>query len=104
MSSARRHREDLLDSRNWPTPETSITPGWRFVSVGFEGDQVDLGGGVNPWTLDWGDSDGWIVVAHPSYPAQRHTMFVYEIANPRAIFAAGELSNGVWGFCVPETA
>jgi len=48
--------------------------------------------------------DGSITVAHPSYPAQRHTMFTYEAVAPSGTvaFAAGEFSNGVWGFFVPD--
>lgn len=93
-----------MDPANWPTAATPITPGWRFASIGFEGDPTDVGGGIDPWAIDWGATKGWIVVAHPSYPLQRHSMSVYE---PRfqtrpLMFAAGEFSNGVWGFFVPE--
>ena len=104
MTRAEVRHEDLMDPASWPTPATPITPGWRFVSIGFEGDPTDIGGGLNPWALDWRDTKGWIVVAHPSYPLQRHTMSVYEVdETPSAVvFAAGELSNGVWGFFVPE--
>lgn len=83
-----------------------MTPGWRFVSIGFEGDPVDVGGGVNPWRWPshWVGTGEHITVAHPSYPRQRHSMAVYvlEGAVPPVRFAAGELSNGVWGFFVPE--
>jgi hypothetical protein len=80
-----------------------VDPGWRFVSIGLEGDLVDIGGGVNPWTVKWVSTHGLIVVAHPSYPSERHVMFTYEVAgsNPPIVFAAGEFSNGVWGFFVP---
>jgi hypothetical protein len=42
-------------------------------------------------------------LSHPQYPAQRHVMSVYEVADsdPAVRFAAGEFSNGVWGFYVP---
>ena len=88
-----------------PFPEDSepITPGWRFVSIGLEGDPVDVGG-VNPWGKAWTDTRERIVVAHPSYPNERHRMWTYEVAGPDGpvAFAAGEFSNGVWGIFVPE--
>jgi hypothetical protein len=106
VTRAEVNHHDLLDPGNWPTDETPITPGWRFVSIGFETDPTDIGDGLNPWTSDWGSTTGWIVVAHPSYPWQRHSMSVYEVdhSGRHVVFAAGELSNGVWGFFVPEDA
>jgi hypothetical protein len=79
-----------------------VDEGWRFVRIGFEGQPTDVGG-INPWAAEWIPTDGRITVAHPQYPSQRHTMFTYRIAgaNPPVIFAAGEFSNGVWGFFVP---
>ena len=104
MSRAEVRHENRLDPRNWPTEATPVSVGWRFVSIGFEGDPTDIGGGLDPWTVDWGPTTGWIVAAHPSYPWQRHSMAVYEpeARGRRCTFAAGELSNGVWGFFVPE--
>ena len=82
-----------------------VTPGWRFLHVGFEGDQVELDG-VRLWGVDWGRSQGRIVVAHPSYPDQRHLMWIYRIPTERGVvaFAAGEFSNGVWGFFMRGTS
>lgn len=78
-------------------------PAGIFVSIGFEGDEVDLGG-VNPWTSTWVPLGGRITVAHPSYPSQLHTMFTYEVPGPDrpVVFAAGEFSNRVWGVFRPE--
>ena len=83
-----------------------ITPGWRFVSIDVDGANV-LIKGVNPWKFrdEWrAISDDPITVAHPCYPAQRHLMYVYELALPsgKIRFATGEFSNGVWGFYSPE--
>ena len=80
----------------------SASQGWRFVSIGWEGDTTDVGG-VNPWDVKWTHTDRRITVAHPSYPSQRHTMFINEVAGsiPAITFAADEFSNGVWGFYVP---
>jgi hypothetical protein len=85
-------------------PARPVDPGWRLVSIGLEGEPVDLGSGVDPWTVSWTSTHGRIVVAHPSYPRERHEMFTYEVAasDPPIVFAAGEFSNGVWGFFVPE--
>lgn len=79
-----------------------LTPGWRFVHIGFEGDGVELRG-VRLWGLDWGRSIAKITVRHPQYPDERHPMWVYrvEAAGQKLEFAAGEFSNGVWGFFEP---
>jgi hypothetical protein len=81
----------------------SITPGWRLVFIGLEGEPVSLHG-HDPWKHEWNScSEDAVVVAHPSYPSQRHEMSVYKLAAPGESirFAAGEFSNGVWGFFVP---
>jgi hypothetical protein len=80
-----------------------ITPGWEHVAIGLEGDKVSLSG-LNPWQLKWHAlEEPPITVAHPSYPHQRHPMWVYELhtEGKTVKFAAGEFSNGVWGFYVP---
>jgi len=79
-----------------------VDRGWRFVSIGLEGQPADVGG-VNPWEVKWTATGGRITVAHPQYRSQRRVMFVYEVTDsvPRIRFAAGEFSNGVWGFFVP---
>lgn len=58
---------------------------------------------MNPWEVEWVAAGGRIAVAHPQYPSQRHVVSVYEVKGPvpRVRFAAGEFSNGVWGFFVP---
>lgn len=78
-----------------------IDPGWRLVSIDFEGRSVDIGG-VNPWNCEWVPTHGKVTVAHPSYPSQRHTMNTYELtgSDGPVAFAAGEFSNGVWGFFI----
>lgn len=80
-----------------------LTPGWQNVHIGFENAPVSIEG-VNPWNHSWVSlrADP-IVVAHPSYPNQRHSAMAYEItqSEKRVVFAAAELSNGVWGFYVP---
>lgn len=80
-----------------------VDSAWRFVSIGVEGGSVDIRG-MNPWEHEWISTGGRVVVAHPSYPSQRHTMKTYELLRPQGpiTFAAGEFSNGVWGFFVPS--
>jgi hypothetical protein len=81
-----------------------FTPGWKFISIGFEGNEVSLGG-LNPWKMKWHSLKlPEITVAHPSYPKERHSMSQYELRTEfkSVRFAAGEFSNGVWGVYVPE--
>lgn len=82
-----------------------VDRGWRFVSIGHEGQQTDVAG-VNPWEVEWTATGSRITVAHPQYPAQRHAMSIYEVTGsvPPMRFAAGEFSNGVWGFFVLDPA
>ena len=84
---------------------SDVTPGWTHVSIGFEGDKVLLDD-LNPWGLEWHAlQEPRIIVAHPNYPQERHQMDVYELRREGKTvkFAAGEFSNGVWGFYVPAT-
>ena len=83
-----------------------VTPGWNLVSIDVEGAEVTLEG-IDLWKHEgeWRRTgEDPITVAHPSSPAQRHQMFVYELAFPskRIRFAAGEFSNGVFGFYSPK--
>jgi hypothetical protein len=81
-----------------------VTPGWKFVSIGFERAPVVIQG-IDLWMHErqWVSSHERIVVSHPCHPSERHTMFVHTLeVDGRAIkFAAGEYSNGVWGFYEP---
>jgi hypothetical protein len=81
-----------------------VIPGWKFVVIGFEGTPVAIQG-IDPWRHEhqWVSSNERIVVSHPSYPSERHTMFVYklEIDGRTIEFAPVEYSNGVWGFYEP---
>lgn len=76
-------------------------PGWRYVATVTEGADV-LIGGLSPWGSDWTDEGRRFEVPHPSYPSQRHALFVYSLPNGQ-LFATGELSNGVWCFYAPGT-
>jgi hypothetical protein len=80
-----------------------LTPGWRLLHIGFEDDGVEVDG-VRLWGASWARTGARLTVAHPQYPPQRHVMSTYATDGPaRPVeFAAGEFSNGVWGFFVPE--
>lgn len=87
-----RHSDDAL-------PET---PGWRAVGVVLDGDPIDVHG-LNPWEHSWRDTGEHVAMRHPSWPTQVHRMPAYTMTEgTRTVtFAAGELSNQVWGFFVP---
>lgn len=76
---------------------------WSAVGVVIEGNPI-LVGSLNPWKYEWRQvQDETVELPHPTYPNQRHRMWVYEITDGRQIvrFATGELSANVWGFYVP---
>ena len=77
--------------------------GWKDVHVGFEGDDLNIGG-IKVWQQNWRrTAEAAVHLPHPSYQNQRHRFEIYE-AGPQdspVRFAAGELSNGVWGFYIP---
>ncbi len=83
--------------------EPAETAGWRAVGVVLDGDPIDLGGGVNPWKHSWHPLDTMVWMRHPSWPTQLHDLPAYSIivGDRTVVFAAGELSNQVWGFYVP---
>lgn len=90
-----------ISDLRFPEPTDPVDQGWDVVSIGFELEPVEVGG-INLWDVEWTGTGQKVTVAHPSYPMQRHQMPVYEAAgtDPLVTFAAGELSNGVWGFFV----
>ncbi len=77
---------------------------WHDVHVGTEDDGLKIGG-IEVWSQDWRPTgEPCLNLPHPSYKHQRHRYDIYEIGNAEhpIRFAAGELSNGVWGFYVPD--
>lgn len=78
---------------------------WEPVGVFIEGDPVMLDG-VNIWDAKWVPVGATaVVVRHPEYPAQVHSVQRYQMAGVSGVvkFAAGELSANVWGVFVPRT-
>ena len=73
---------------------------WTPGRVGFDGQRVIVGG-INPWDFKWIRLDEpTIELPHPSYSHQLHPFRLYriEVEDRDVVFAAVELSNGVWGF------
>lgn len=94
-----------------PTPTPTATKDtvsdageWRQAHIGFEMDDLKIGG-LGVWSHAWRSVDvPPLRLAHPAYPQQIHDFTVQEIAEGASVvrFAVGELSNGVWGFYVPR--
>lgn len=89
------YRHDMSEPR-------LVTPGWRGVGMCWDGDELDLDG-INPWQREWFAQAERIVVAHPSYPSQRHDADIWVIRTPDRVvrFAAAEMSNLAWSFFLP---
>lgn len=70
---------------------------WKYHLTGTEQNSVLFG--VNIFDYEWTDTKEKITVTDPLYK-QTHTFTVYTvIINGRShSFAAGEFSNGQWGF------
>lgn len=76
---------------------------WRAVHVGFAKDGLTIAG-ADIWALRWRRTrEPVLQLPHPAYPDQLDYFDIYEVDGPaaRVRFAAGEVSNGVWGFYVP---
>jgi hypothetical protein len=77
---------------------------WRYAHIGFEGDDVRIGG-VAIWQSNWrrADEDA-IQLPHPAHQHELHRYWIYEVGEvDRPVrFAAGELSPNVWGFYKPD--
>jgi len=77
--------------------------GWRFVGSSVDGDAFSIDG-VEVWKHRWVTAPvGRAEVVDPHY-GQTFRFEVYDIewGASRVRFAAGEFSNGIWGFYVPE--
>jgi hypothetical protein len=72
-------RHEARVTQNGTMSREEVDEGWRFVSIGFEGQPTDVAG-VDPWKVEWTPTGNRIMVAHPPYPWQRHVVFVYEVA------------------------
>jgi len=93
-----------------PSPDQFSAPapifatGWRCVHIGFANDGLTIGG-IEIWRHEWRPvATPRLVLPHPTYPDQAHDFEIYAIGDGAASlrFAASEVSNGVWGFYVPD--
>ena len=75
---------------------------WKFVSVVPDGYELKING-VNVWSKKWNLVNEAVDVIDPKYH-QPHKLGVYTIHDHGVVikFAAGEFSNSVWAFYVPE--
>jgi len=92
-----------FDGARWIGSNDDRMTVWRNVHVGFEGDDLKIGG-LDVWKHTWRSAGiEPLNLPHPSYPSQIHRYIIYDIGDERGAvrFAAAELSNGVWGFYVP---
>lgn len=72
---------------------------WRYKTSGSEG-RCKLFG-VNIFDYKWQDTEEEAVVADPLYHQTRcFSVFTVNIKGRVKRFAAGEFSNGMWGFFV----
>lgn len=75
---------------------------WQFVGSSG-GERSFLIDDVNVWAFSWQCVQGeYAHIEDPSYH-QKFTFEVYTVTDGKRIvkFAAGEFSNGIWGFYVP---
>ena len=76
---------------------------WKSIGIVVEGQPMIISG-LNVWDYKWTSlKEPAVKLPHPDYPAQLHSMNIYEIINgeQKVKFAAGELSANVYGFYVP---
>lgn len=72
---------------------------WHYVGSCFDGQSFNIEG-VDVWKHGWKSIDGQRVdVVDPRY-GRRYNFTIYELVGggKTVRFAAGEFSNGVWGF------
>jgi hypothetical protein len=96
-------RDSGIRSLTAPSFESPPTSAWREAHIGFANDGLTLDG-LDVWQSPWRPVDGFALeLPHPAHPQQIHSYDIYDIGpiNQPVRFAAGEVSNGVWGFYVP---
>ncbi len=75
---------------------------WEFAGVNYD-ERTFVINGINVFSHHWKNIREEIAEVYDPLYGQKHTFSVYTITEgERTIkFAAGEFSNGVWGFYVP---
>jgi hypothetical protein len=76
----------------------SADPQWAFAGATQEGTSFSIGG-IEVWKYTWTDTKRQVDVEDPHYH-QKFTFHIYAIHSGEITvqFAAGEFSNGIWGF------
>lgn len=76
---------------------------WQFAGSSKEGEPFEIRG-VNVWEQGWQVAPGQEAPVHDPVYGQGFVFRVYTIqdGNEKIEFAAGEFSNGVWGFYTRE--
>jgi hypothetical protein len=72
---------------------------WQFAGSSREGEPFEIRG-VNVWEQGWQVSPGQEAQVHDPVYGQEFVFRVYTLQDGEQTieFAAGEFSNGVWGF------
>jgi uncharacterized protein (DUF433 family) len=75
---------------------------WKFVGATAEGETISISG-IDVWKHPWVDTKERVEVKDPLYQ-QEFTFHIYTIdcAGVSVQFAAGEFSNGIFGFYLPR--
>jgi hypothetical protein len=76
---------------------------WKFVGTPVDERNYVING-VNVWAHKWQEiEDETAHVQDPHYSQDfQFDVYIIEHEEQRVKFAAGEFSNGVWGFYVPD--
>ena len=76
---------------------------WQFAGSSKEGEPFEIQG-VNVWEQGWQVSPGQEAHVHDPVYGQGFVFRVYTVQDgeEKVEFAAGEFSNGVWGFFTRE--
>ncbi|MCC3160804.1 hypothetical protein LJ737_26440 [Hymenobacter sp. 15J16-1T3B] len=77
---------------------------WHFIGSCLDGETFRIGG-LDVWQHPWTAQPQTARVIDPHYGVAKQ-FNVYRLGPPEApvLFAAGEFSNGVWGFYAPAAA
>jgi hypothetical protein len=75
---------------------------WAVLGIVVEGESISIGD-VNLWDHHWQPLKADVYLPHPAYPQQKHRLDIYRIESGgrTILFAAGEVSAGVWAFYQP---
>lgn len=79
------------------------TTTWKYIGYCFDGARFEIAG-LNVWQHEWvATSIPHAHVRDPFYGSPfEFPVYAIEAGAKRVLFAAGEFSNCVWGFYVPE--